>query len=92
MRSAVIKIEKVINKNDLKAFIAFPHHFIPTIQTGYPLYSLNAARFVYEESGDGPYHLAGVGGKKAGQIVGRITAQIDTLHRERTVKIPVISA
>lgn len=24
-----------------------------------------------------------MGGKKAGQIVGRITAQIDTLHRER---------
>ncbi len=36
----MIKIEKVINKKDLKAFMLFRHHFIPMIQTGYPLYSL----------------------------------------------------
>lgn len=79
----MIKIEKVINKNDLKAFIAFPSSLYPDDPNWIPLYSLNATSICLRKSGDGPYHLAGVGGKKAGQIVGRITAQIDTLHRER---------
>ncbi len=67
----------------LRHLSLFRHHFIPTIQTGYPFIHRTQRAFVCEKSGDGPYHLAGVGGKKAGQIVGRITAQIDTLHRER---------
>lgn len=78
----MIKIEKVINKKTLRHLSLFRHHFIPMIQTGYPLYSLNAASICLRRIRDGPYHLAGVGGKKAGQMVGRITAQIDTLHRE----------
>lgn len=39
----MIKIEKVINKKTLRHLSLFRHHFIPMIQTGYPLYSLNAA-------------------------------------------------
>lgn len=67
----------------LRHLSLFRHHFIPTIKLDTPFIHRTQRAFVCEKSGDGPYHLAGVGGKKAGQIVGRITAQIDTLHRER---------
>lgn len=67
----------------LRHLSLFRHHFIPMIQTGYPLYSLNAASICLRRI-RGRTISSGRRGwqKKAGQIVGRITAQIDTLHRE----------
>ena len=68
----------------LRHLSLFRHHFIPTIQTGYPLYSLNATSICLRKI-RGRTISSGRRGwqKNAGQIVGRITAQIDTLHRER---------
>jgi len=63
----MIKIEKVINKNDLKAFIAFPSSLYPDDPNWIPpLFIERSEHLSAKNPGDGPYHLAGVGGKKSG--------------------------
>ncbi len=80
----MIKIEKVINKNDLKAFIAFPSSLYPDDPNWIPPLFIERNEHLSAKN-PGTDHIIWQAwvAKKAGQIVGRITAQIDTLHRER---------
>ncbi|HCQ2446382.1 TPA: N-acetyltransferase, partial [Escherichia coli] len=76
--------EKVINKNDLKAFIAFPSSLYPDDPNWIPPLFIERSEHLSAKN-PGTDHIIWQAwvAKKAGQIVGRITAQIDTLHRER---------
>ena len=74
----MIKIEKVINKNDLKAFIAFPSSLYPDDPNWIPPLFIERNEHLSAKN-PGTDHIIW----QAWEIVGRITAQIDTLHRER---------
>ncbi|MDO1871388.1 N-acetyltransferase, partial [Escherichia coli] len=80
----MIKIEKGINKNDLKAFIAFPSSLYPDDPNWIPPFVIERNEHLSAKN-PGTAHIIWQAwvAKTAGQIVGRITAQIDPLHRER---------
>lgn len=66
----------------LRHLSLFHHHFIPTIKLDTPLFIERNEHLSAKNPGtDHIIWQAWVA--KAGQMVGRITAQIDTLHRER---------
>lgn len=67
----------------LRHLSLFRHHFIPTIQTDTPLFIERNEHLSAKNPGTDHIIWQAWVAKKAGQIVGRITAQIDTLHRER---------
>lgn len=79
----MIHIEKVTSKHDIKDFIAFPS----SLFHGDPnwINPLNIERLEHlSKKNPGSDHIKWQAwvAKKEGRIVGRITAQIDTLHRE----------
>ncbi|MFK8257622.1 N-acetyltransferase [Erwinia sp. AnSW2-5] len=80
----MIRVEKVNNKHELKAFIHFPSllyrddpHWIA------PLYIERAEHLSKKNPGAEHIEWQAWVAKKEGRVVGRITAQIDTLHRAR---------
>jgi len=79
----MIRIEKVINKQDLKSFIAFPsslYHNDPGWIA--PLYMERMEHLSEKNPGNEHIEWQAWVARKNNVIVGRITAQIDTLHRE----------
>ncbi|TDT00099.1 N-acetyltransferase [Erwinia rhapontici] len=80
----MICIEKVKNKDERKVFITFPSllyrddpHWIA------PLYSERAEHLSKKNPAAEHIEWQAWVAKKEGRVVGRITAQVDTLHRER---------
>lgn len=79
----MIRIEKVTNNYELKAFITFPSllyrndpHWIP------PLYIERAEHLSKKNPAAEHIEWQAWVAKKQERVVGRITAQVDTLHRE----------
>ncbi|CAI2411686.1 N-acetyltransferase [Serratia proteamaculans] len=80
----MIRIETVLDKRDLKAFIDFPSSLYrndPSWIT--PLYVEREEHLSKKNPGTEHIEWQAWVAKKEGKIVGRITAQIDSLHRER---------
>lgn len=79
----MIRIEKVINKQELKDFIAFPSTLYCD-DPGWidPLYMERMEHLSEKNPGSEHIEWQAWVAKKNNVIVGRITAQIDTLHRE----------
>lgn len=80
----MIHIEKVTEKRDLKAFIAFPsslYHDDPNWID--PLFIEREEHLSKKNPSVEHIEWQAFLAKKEGKIVGRITAQIDSLHRER---------
>lgn len=79
----MIHIEKVINKRQLKSFLAFPSSIFqhdPNWIT--PLYLERFEHFSKKNPAADHIEWQTWVAKKEGKIVGRISAQVDTLHRE----------
>lgn len=79
----MFRIEKVVDKRDLKAFIAFPsslYHGDPNWID--PLYLERLEHLSEKNPSSEHIEWQAWVAKKGEQVVGRITAQIDTLHRE----------
>lgn len=80
----MIRIETVLDKRDLKAFIDFPSSLYrndPSWIT--PLYVEREEHLSKKNPGTEHIEWQAWVAKKEGKVVGRITAQIDSLHRER---------
>lgn len=80
----MIRIEPVLDKRELKAFIAFPSSLYrndPSWIT--PLYVEREEHLSKKNPGTEHIEWQAWVAKKEGKVVGRITAQIDSLHRER---------
>ena len=79
----MIHVEKVMNKHDLKTFIAFPSSLYPDDPCWIPPLFLERTEHLSEKNpGSGHIKWQAWLAKKEGVVVGRITAQIDTLHRK----------
>lgn len=79
----MIRIEKIMDKCGLKAFIAFPSSLYRDDPNWIePLYLERAEHFSKKNPGTEHIEWQAWVAKKEDKIVGRITAQIDTLHRE----------
>lgn len=89
----MIKIEKVINKKDLKAFIAFPSSLYPDDPNWIPPLFIERSEHLSAKN-PGTDHIIWQAwvAKKAGQIVERIPRKSIPCTVSVTVKIPVISA
>lgn len=80
----MIHIEKVLDKRELKAFIAFPSSIYRDDPNWIdPLYLEREEHLSKKNPGSEHIEWQAWIAKKEDKIVGRITAQIDTLHRER---------
>lgn len=80
----MIHIEQVLDKRDLKAFIAFPSSlFRDDPNWIVPLYLEREEHLSKKNPGTDHIEWQAWVAKKEGKVVGRITAQIDALHRER---------
>ncbi len=79
----MIKIEKVINKNDLKAFIAFPSSLYPYYLNWIPPLFIERNEHLSAKNPGTDHIIWQAWVAKSGAESRRITAQIDTLHRER---------
>ncbi|WP_283603547.1 N-acetyltransferase [Serratia proteamaculans] len=80
----MIRIETVLDKRDLKVFIDFPSSLYrndPSWIT--PLYVEREEHLSKKNPGTEHIEWQAWVAKKEGKVVGRITAQIDSLHRER---------
>lgn len=80
----MIRIETVLDKRDLKAFIDFPSSLYrndPSWIT--PLYVEREEHLSKKNPGTEHIEWQAWVAKKERKVVGRITAQIDSLHRER---------
>ncbi|MEF3107727.1 N-acetyltransferase [Raoultella sp. WB_B2P2-3] len=79
----MIHIEKVTEKRDLKAFIAFPSSLYRNDPNWIdPLFIEREEHFSKKNPSVEHIEWQAFLAKKEGKIVGRITAQIDSLHRE----------
>ncbi len=79
----MIRIEKVMDKRELNAFIAFPSSLYRDDPNWIdPLYLERAEHLSKKNPSAGHIEWQAWVAKKEDKIVGRITAQIDTLHRE----------
>lgn len=83
----MIHIEKVMNKHELQTFIAFPSSLYQDDLNWIPPLFVERNEHLSAKN-PGTEHIIWQAwvAKKAGRVVGRITAQIDTLHREVTAK------
>lgn len=80
----MIHIEQVLDKRDLKAFIAFPSSLFRDDPNWIdPLYLEREEHLSKKNPGTDHIEWQAWVAKKEGKVVGRITAQIDALHRER---------
>ena len=80
----MIHIEQVLDKRDLKAFIAFPSSLFRDDPNWIdPLYLEREEHLSKKNRGTDHIEWQAWVAKKEGKVVGRITAQIDALHRER---------
>lgn len=80
----MIHIEQVLDKRDLKAFIAFPSSLFRDDPNWIdPLYLEREEHLSKKNPGTNHIEWQAWVAKKEGKVVGRITAQIDALHRER---------
>lgn len=80
----MIHIEKVTEKRDLKAFIAFPSSLYRSDPNWIdPLFIEREEHLSKKNPSVEHIEWQAFLAKKEGKIVGRITAQIDSLHRER---------
>ncbi|CAI0964611.1 N-acetyltransferase [Serratia liquefaciens] len=80
----MIHIEQVLDKRDLKAFIAFPSSLFRDDPNWIdPLYVEREEHLSKKNPGTDHIEWQAWVAKKEGKVVGRITAQIDALHRER---------
>lgn len=79
----MIRVEKVMNKRELQAFIAFPSSLYPDDPNWIPPLFIERHEHLSPKN-PGTEHIKWQAwvAKKEGVVVGRITAQIDTLHRE----------
>ncbi|RYM78040.1 N-acetyltransferase [Serratia liquefaciens] len=79
----MIHIEQVLDKRDLKAFIAFPSSLFRDDPNWIdPLYLEREEHLSKKNPGTDHIEWQAWVAKKEGKVVGRITAQIDALHRE----------
>lgn len=79
----MIHIEKVQDKRDLKAFIAFPSSLYRDDPNWIdPLFIEREEHLSKKNPSSDHIEWQAWVAKKQGKVVGRITAQIDTLHRE----------
>ncbi|WP_413742839.1 N-acetyltransferase [Sodalis sp. RH15] len=79
----MVRIEKIMDKRGLKAFIAFPSSLYRDDPNWIePLYLERAEHLSHKNPGTKHIEWQAWVAKKGDKIVGRITAQIDTLHRE----------
>lgn len=79
----MIHIEKVINKRQLKSFIAFPATIFQNDPNWInPLYIERLEHFSKKNPAAEHIEWQTWVAKKEGKIVGRISAQVDALHRE----------
>ncbi|WP_213992167.1 N-acetyltransferase [Sodalis sp. dw_96] len=79
----MIRVEKIVDKRELKAFIAFPSSLYRDDPNWIePLYLERAEHLSKKNPGTEHIEWQAWVAKKEDKIVGRITAQIDTLHRE----------
>ncbi|MBI3310145.1 MAG: N-acetyltransferase, partial [Serratia liquefaciens] len=77
-------IEKVLDKRDLKEFIAFPSALFRDDPNWIdPLYLEREEHLSRKNPGTEHIEWQAWIARKEGKVVGRITAQIDSLHRER---------
>ncbi|WP_413508031.1 N-acetyltransferase [Serratia proteamaculans] len=80
----MIHIEKVLDKRDLKEFIAFPSSLYRDDPSWIiPLFLEREEHLSKKNPGTEHIEWQAWVAKKEGKVVGRITAQIDSLHRER---------
>ncbi|EPC4488297.1 N-acetyltransferase [Serratia liquefaciens] len=80
----MIHIEQVLDKRDFKAFIAFPSSLFRDDPNWIdPLYLEREEHLSKKNPGTDHIEWQAWVAKKEGKVVGRITAQIDALHRER---------
>ncbi|WP_455915728.1 N-acetyltransferase [Pantoea agglomerans] len=80
----MIHIEKVADKRDLKAFIAFPSSLYRDDRNWIdPLFIEREEHLSKKNPSVEHIEWQAFLAKKDGKVVGRITAQIDSLHRER---------
>ncbi|MCP1104183.1 N-acetyltransferase [Serratia nevei] len=80
----MIRIEKVLDKRELKEFIAFPSLLFRDDPNWIePLYIEREEHLSKKNPGTDHIEWQAWMAKKQGKVVGRITAQIDALHRER---------
>ncbi|HDZ8012965.1 TPA: N-acetyltransferase [Citrobacter amalonaticus] len=80
----MIQIQKVMNKHDLNAFISFPSSLYCADDSWIePLHFERAEHLSAKNPGSEHIRWQAWVAKKAGRVVGRITAQIDTLHHKR---------
>ena len=80
----MIHIEQVLDKRDLKAFIAFPSSLFRDDPNWIdPLYLEREEHLSKKNPGTDHIEWQAWVAKKEGKVVGRITAQIDALHRDR---------
>lgn len=79
----MVRIEKVMSKHDLAAFISFPSSLYKNDPNWIaPLFVERAEHLSKKNPGSEHIRWQAWVAKKDGVIVGRITAQIDTLHHE----------
>lgn len=80
----MVRIEKVMNEHDLKGFISFPSSLYKHDPNWIaPLLVERAEHLSKKNPGSEHIQWQAWVAKKDGVVVGRITAQIDSLHRER---------
>lgn len=79
----MIRIEKVLDKRELKEFIAFPSQLFRDDPNWIePLHVEREEHLSKKNPGTDHIEWQAWVAKKQGKVVGRITAQIDSLHRE----------
>lgn len=79
----MLRIEKVLDKRDLKEFIVFPSSLYRDDPNWIdPLYLEREEHLSKKNPGTEHIEWQAWIAKKEGKVVGRITAQIDSLHRE----------
>jgi hypothetical protein len=79
----MIRVEKVLDKRELKEFIAFPSLLFRDDPNWIePLYLEREEHLSKKNPGTDHIEWQAWVAKKQGKVVGRITAQIDSLHRE----------
>ncbi|MDU7471368.1 MAG: N-acetyltransferase, partial [Serratia marcescens] len=79
----MIRVEKVLSKRELKEFIAFPSQLFRDDPNWIePLHVEREEHLSKKNPGTDHIEWQAWVAKRQGKVVGRITAQIDALHRE----------